>query len=54
MSELDIFGGKFKYLWYSGKSNSLTRKSEAGKAKVKLSVEAGEAPHPPALSHQRF
>ena len=50
MTEIDSFIGKFKHLWYSG---SLLINSEAGKAKVTLSVELGDAPHPPAHSQQR-
>ena len=53
MSEIDSFIGKFKHLWYSGRSASLLINSEAGKAKVTLSVELGDAPHPPAHSQQR-
>lgn len=52
MSEVDSFIGKFKYLWHSGRSASLTINSEAGKVRVTLSVEVDEAPHLPA-HHQR-
>jgi hypothetical protein len=53
MSEVDSFIGKFKCLWHSGRSASLTINSEAGKAKVTLSVEIDDAPHLPAQSQQK-
>ena len=33
MSEIDSFIGKFRHLWYSGKSASVFINSEAGKLK---------------------
>ena len=47
MSEVDSFIGKFKNLWHSGRSASLTINSEAGKVRVTLSVEVDDSPHLP-------
>ena len=43
MSEIDSFIFKFKHLWKSGRSASLSLKSDAGKAQVTLHVDLDDA-----------
>ena len=47
--ELGSFVLKFKNLWRSGRNATLSAKYNAGKAKVHLNVELGNAP--PMVSH---
>ena len=46
MSEIDSFIFKFKHLWKSGRSASLSLKSDAGKAQVTLLVDLDEVQLP--------